>query len=90
MNRDQRKVVHVVCNLHKVVSQAYGAEPNRCVHLIRNPTGSQIPNEALSAIAKARLAGLEVEGTVEEARWEIKLVDIEPDLKLLGSFDGYF
>ncbi|UPQ97514.1 RING zinc finger protein [Chloropicon primus] len=82
MNREQRKVVHVVCNLCKVVSQAYGAEPNRCVNLIRNPTGSQVPTESLSTIAKAKLEGREVETLVEEARWEIKLVDIEPELKL--------
>ena len=104
MTRDQRKVVHVVCNLNKVVSQgksrdpggplrtrnrrltffprpiprgrtgaAYGSEPNRCVNLIMNPAGSEAPRDSLSAIARARLGGVDLDGLVEELKWEIKL-----------------
>ena len=77
----QRKVVHVVCNLHKVVSQAYGAEPFRCVNLIKNPSGSQDPVESLSKMAKAKLEGADVP-TAQATGWELKLVDVDPELKV--------
>ena len=55
MTASQRKVVHVVCNLCRVVRQAYGAEPFRCVHLMKNPLGAETPVKSLSEVAKARL-----------------------------------
>ena len=79
MERMQRKVVHEVSGLHHVVSQAYGSEPFRRIHLLKHNkvTESATPH-VLSDFAKGLIGSVES----EDEDFQIDLTDVNKDCKL--------
>ena len=96
MTNMQRKIVHIVARSFDVVSQAYGAEPHRSVNLMKIQGGGtklvpyaasgsiKTPVKCLSEVVRARIQGVGagLGDDVGREKWEVKLVDIAPDVNL--------